>query len=83
MLTQTTIDKLINMRLTTMAEYYRNQMNDPSFEGLSFDERLGLLVDTEWARRKSNQLKKLIHKADFNQSDACIENIDYYAPLEP
>ena len=47
MITQTTIEKLINMRLTAMAARYRNQMNDPSFEGLSFDERFGLLVDTE------------------------------------
>jgi len=79
MLTQTTVDKLNNMRLTAMANQYRNQMNDPSFQSLSFDDRFGLLVDTEWSRRKSNHLKKLIHKAEFNQSNACIEDIEYYA----
>lgn len=78
MMQQVTIDKLIKMRLTAMAEQYRQQLNDPSFEALSFDDRLGFLVDTEWSRRKNNQLKKLIRKAEFNQSNACIENIEYH-----
>lgn len=79
MITQTTIEKLNQMRLTAMAEQYRVQMNNSSFDGLSFDERFGLLVDTEWARRKSNHLKKLIHKATFNQDYACLEDIEYHA----
>jgi DNA replication protein DnaC len=77
MLNNTTIDKLKNMRLSAMAEAYRNQMITPSFEDMSFDERLGLLVDIEWTRRKNNHLQKLIRDANFNQSYACIENIEY------
>jgi DNA replication protein DnaC len=79
MVNQATIDKLNNMRLTAMSESYRNQMNDPSFEGMSFEERFGLLVDIEWTRRKNNHLKKLIHNADFNQNSACIEDIEYHS----
>lgn len=32
MTNQSTIDKLIEMRLTTMADAFRNQVNDPKFK---------------------------------------------------
>lgn len=80
MVNATTINKLNEMRLTAMAESYRNQLQEASsYEGLSFEERFGLMVDIEWARRKNNHLKRLIRKADLDQSDACIENMEYHA----
>lgn len=78
MLNETTVSKLNEMRLAAMAESYRNQLQDSSFGALSFEERFSLIVDIEWARRKNNKLTKLIHRADFQQSDACIENIEYH-----
>jgi len=44
MVNETTITKLNEMRLTAMAESYRAQLQDPSFEALSFEERLGLFL---------------------------------------
>ncbi|MCI3920582.1 IS21-like element helper ATPase IstB [Paenibacillus sp. TRM 82003] len=79
MLNETTIQKLHEMRLSTMAASFREQMQSPSFETLSFEERLGLLVDAEWARRKSNHLDKLVTKASFRYPNACIEDIEYHA----
>ncbi len=80
MVNATTINKLNEMRLTSMAESYRNQLQDAaSFESLSFEERFGLMVDTEWGRRKNNHLSRLIRKADLDQSNACIEDIEYHA----
>ena len=79
MINATTINKLNEMRLTAMAESYRHQLQGASFEALSFEERFSLMVDTEWARRKNSRLTKLIHRAEFLQSDACIENIEYHA----
>ena len=58
---------------------YRKQIQDSSFGALSFEERFGLIVDIEWVRRKNNHLTKLIRKADLQQNDACIENIEYHA----
>ena len=40
-------NKLIEMRFTAMADAFRIQENDPSLKNLSFDERFGMLVDTE------------------------------------
>ena len=36
MTNQSTIDKLIEMRLTAMAEAFRNQLEDPKFKEIPF-----------------------------------------------
>jgi DNA replication protein DnaC len=79
MINETTITKLNELRLNSMAESYRNQLQDPSFKDLSFEERFGLMIDLEWARRKNNKLNKLIRKSDLHFSDASIEAIEYHA----
>ena len=77
MTNETTIEKLREMRLTAFAASLKEQMSDSSFQSLSFEERLGLLVDVEWSSRKNNRLKRLIKSADFDQSHASIAGIDY------
>jgi DNA replication protein DnaC len=79
MLDETTLRKLQEMHLAAMADSYRNQLRDTAFHALSFEERFGLLVDMEWARRKNNRLSALIRSTDLQQSDACIENVEYHA----
>lgn len=79
MINQSTIAKLHEMRLSAMAESYKEQIDDKKYEELTFDERLGLMVDIEWSRRKSNKLAKLIKSADFRYSQACIEDIEYHS----
>ena len=51
MTNQATIDKLIEMRLTSMADAFRIQVEDPSMKEVSFEDRFGLLVDTEYSKR--------------------------------
>ncbi len=79
MMNGATLNKLHDMRLSAMAEAYRQQLSDPAIATLEFEERFGLLVDAEWSRRKSNRLNKLIRKADLQHSSAAIENIEYHA----
>ncbi len=79
MMNHTTINKLIEMRLTSMADGLRVQLNDNSFQGMSFEERLGLLVDVEYSSRKSNRLNRLIKNAKFDNAQACIADINYSA----
>lgn len=38
-----TLRKLHEMRLATMADSYQNQLLDPNFQALSFEERLDFL----------------------------------------
>lgn len=79
MTNEATINKLLEMRLTTMADAYRRQLQEHSMDNFSFEERLGLLVDIEYTSRKNNRLKRLIHSAGFDQSYACIADINYSA----
>jgi len=75
---QVTINKLYEMHLTAMAEAFRDQRNDPKLRELSFEERLGMLVDIEWTRRKRNRLRKLISNANFKYSNACVADVQYH-----
>lgn len=77
MLTENTITKLLEMRLSTMAAAFKEQLSDPNISELSFKDRFGLIVDKEWATRKNNHLTRLIKKANFADTGACIENIAY------
>ena len=79
MVNEATISKLYEMKLSAMAASYRQQIDDSGITKLSFDERFGLMVDTEWTTRKNNRLKRLICSADFPISSACVEDIQYRA----
>ncbi len=77
MTNQCTIDKLIEMRLTALADAFRNQLNDPRMKEVPFEDRLGMLVDIEYTSRKNNRLRRLIRQADFDLPDASIMDINY------
>ncbi|MDD2507383.1 MAG: IS21-like element helper ATPase IstB [Candidatus Cloacimonetes bacterium] len=77
MINQCTTDKLIEMRLTAMADAFRIQMDDFAMKEIPFEDRFGMLVDVEYNSRKNNRLKRLIRNAELEQSDACIAGIDH------
>ena len=77
MTNQSTIDKLIEMLLTTMADAFRNQLDDPKFKEIPFEDRFGMLVDIEYSNRKNNRQKRLIRNAGFDQPEASIMDINY------
>jgi len=79
MLNQETINKMNEMHLSAMAKAFKAQAVDAGACELSFEERIGMLVDAEWTSRKNNRLKKLIHSAGFPDTAACIENVEYHA----
>jgi DNA replication protein DnaC len=62
-----------------MAEQFKRQTTDPTMTDLSFEERVGLMVDAEWSSRKSHRLARLIKTASYAVSSACVENITYNA----
>ncbi len=79
MLNQTTLHKLYEMRLGTMADTFSSQMKDASYDSLQFEERFGMIVDAQWSQRQSNKINKLIHGADFRFPNASMEDIEYHA----
>lgn len=77
MTNEATINKLIEMHMTPMADAFRNQLNDTTMKEVPFEDRFGMMVDIEYTTRKSNRLKKLIKDAGMEQPDASIAGIDY------
>ena len=78
MVLQATIDMLVGMKMTAMAAELSSQLQDASFNELSFEDRLGLLVTAEWNRRQNNTVKRLIQNAHFAAPFAAVEEISYY-----
>ena len=66
MTNQSTMDKLIEMRLTAMADAFRSQLDDPKFKEIPFEDQFGMLVDIEYRSRKNNRLKRLIKNAEYS-----------------
>lgn len=77
MLNQETMNKLRHMKLTGMVEALQQQDNNPAYEEMGFQERLGLLVDWEFGKRQHSRLHRLISSARFQNASACVEDIRY------
>ena len=78
MLNNATAAKLREMKLSIMADAFIGQLDDNKFAEISFEERVGLIVDAEYISRKNNRLKRLIQGAGFIEPDAALENVEYH-----
>ena len=65
MLTHPTRDRLVALGLIGMAKALEEQRDQRNVEGLTFEERLGLLVDREAAERESKRLAKRLKYANL------------------
>ncbi|MGB3647075.1 MAG: IS21-like element helper ATPase IstB [Desulfobulbales bacterium] len=79
MLIHPTLEKLERLRLTGMLTALQEQMGMDDINDLSFEERLGLLVDREAVCRESRRLKTRLRKAKLRHS-AAVEDIDFRHP---
>lgn len=71
MLKHPTLDKLEELRLDGMARALREQMEMPeTYAGMTFDERLGLLVDREDVDRANRRLRLRLKRAKLRDSNA-------------
>ena len=78
MLLHPTLDKLRALKLEGMAAALEEQSTFPDCASLSFEERLGLLVDRESTLRQTKQLRLRLARAHLRQH-ACLEDIDFRA----
>ena len=76
MLNNQTIEKLRDMKLKAMAQMLSEP--DPSDLGLSFEERLGLMVEKEWLAKKNAKINRLLRNASVGLN-ASMEGIEYSA----
>jgi DNA replication protein DnaC len=76
MLVHPILDKLQSLRFFGMLTALEEQLQMPDIDQLSFDERLGLLVDREITARENRRLKTRLQKAKL-RLDACVEDVDF------
>ena len=79
MLIEQTLDKLHAMKLGAMAEAVQQQLRAGAAATLSFEERLGLLVDTEWTAREQRKLTRRLQAAKLRYA-ASLEAVDFTHP---
>jgi DNA replication protein DnaC len=75
MLNQPLLDKLTALKLSGFRTALEEQYQKPHYAELSFEERLGLLVDVETTRRKNSRLQRRIKAARF-PLQATIQDLD-------
>jgi len=79
MLHHPTLDKLQILKLAGMATAFVEQRESTEIEALSFEERLGLLVDRELTYRDNRRMTSRLRRAKLRHN-ACLEDIDYRHP---
>lgn len=77
MLMQPTLDKLKALKLEVLASAWLEQQKSADLAQLSFDERLGLLVDAQFLAQQNKRLDRALKEAKLKLSTACLEDIDF------
>jgi DNA replication protein DnaC len=75
MLTQPLFDKLTQLRLPAFREALEEQLHNPQYADLPFEDRLGMLVDRECIRRDNNRLQRRLRQSNL-PLPASIEDLD-------
>lgn len=79
MLAHATVDKLSALHLPAFTEAFQRQLGNPEFADLSFEDRVGLLVDAEWTHREQRKLRRRLRQANLRRQ-ASLEDIDWHSP---
>jgi DNA replication protein DnaC len=73
MLIQPLLDKLATMQLNGLRAGLAQQLQSPQYAELSFEERLGLLIDQEWTARQAAQFQRRLKAARLHQGATALD----------
>lgn len=79
MLTQQTLDKMNAMKLFGMADALEQQLASAEHARVSFEDRLALLIDSEWTTREQRKLTRRLRAAKLRYP-ASLEDVDLKHP---
>lgn len=77
MLTEEHFAMLTSFRIRAMADKLREMIDDPSYDSLTFEERMEMLIDAEASARRDRKISKLVRQARFKLPSACVEDVLY------
>ena len=75
MLRQPLLDKLASLKLRGLLLGLQEQMENPEYGKLSFEERLGLLTDREWNLRQDRSIQRRLQVARLRE-EAVMEDLE-------
>lgn len=78
MLRQATVDKMNAMKMFGLVEAFERQLTSPRMSELSFEERVGMLIDAEFSGREQRQLARRLLSARLRHQ-ASLEQVDLKA----
>lgn len=70
-----TVQKLVGMKLTAMAQAFRDLLAQSPGSQMTFSEQAALMIDREWTDRENRRLARLMRAARLSVSDASLENV--------
>jgi len=73
---QSTLEKMVQLRLHGMVRAFRDTMETGVKHQFTADEMVAHLVDAEWDEKHNRKLKRLIKRANFRYQ-ATIEEVDF------
>lgn len=77
---QQSLKQLRLLKLSGMAQALETQWNQPqTYDDISFDERIGMMINQEMTSRANKKLQRLLKAARF-KDDAHLSDIDYTHP---
>jgi len=76
MISQTLMERLLQLRLPAFRDGLREQISNPQYAQLSFEDRLSLLVDLECSRRLNSRTQRRLKLAEFPMQ-AAVEDLDF------
>lgn len=79
MLTQATIDKMNQMKMAALAEAFERQIRSAEFASLSFEERVGMMIDAESDARGQRKLTRRLQGAHLRYPQASLEDVNWQA----
>ncbi|WP_241597002.1 IS21-like element helper ATPase IstB [Rosenbergiella epipactidis] len=71
------ISLMQSMSLNGMIKAFEMQSEQPKISGLSFEERLGMLLESEANERENKRISRLTKAAKMRQSQATLEDVHY------
>ena len=78
-----TVKALRSLKLSAMARELESQLEEPQrYKGLSFEDRLALLIEAERISRRKNAIRKRITDDKLTEPTASIEAIEYHEDRE-
>ena len=76
MMMNTTLEQLRGLKLNGMASGLQEQLSQAGMTGMSFEERMALLVDREVHWRNDRRHQRLMKQAHLKYPQAAIEDLD-------